>query len=749
MKSDHLLVSFSLTTEFRPSFNVHETQYVINFSKLNYLELAEYILNFDFSPCLNCNDIEIVWNQIRTIIHNAISLFAPKLKLRSRKNYPKWYNSKLRHHINRVRYFRRQSELYPTSTNTNRLEKEESFLLQLMSSTKSNYETVLVDEFAYNNNSKIYKYINSILQCKSLPATMYLSSQTATCDQDKVTLFNQFFESVYSKSDHNVSQSLLNCENLNFLNEIQITGQDVFTALSNLNPCKASGIDSIGPKVLKSCSYGLYEVLHHLFSLSLKSGKIPTEWKVHCIVPVYKSGDKCSIANYRPISLLCSVSKVLERLVYDKLFAFLENKISINQFGFLRNHSCVQQLLCFLHNISKALDNKSQFDVIYLDFMKAFDKVSHQNLLLKLQQLGIKGKVWNWIYEYLSNRQQLVSINGVHSSLLPVLSGVPQGSILGPLLFLVFINDLSDSTKFSNIHLFADDTKCSHAIKLPEDVTELQEDIDSLHRWSDQWSLPFNESKCVHMNFYSSTPSIQSNYSLSGTSIAQVSMYSDLGLILQKNLKWNNHYNYISAKAYRQLGLIKRTFSSINSVFTKKRLYLSLVRSQLMYGSQLWRPLLIKDITALEKIQRRATKFILSHNSTNLSYKERLIQLNILPLMYYLELADIMMFVNSYKSTSCRFNILQFVTVSKGNTRSSNKLTLKHMISFSSQQRHFYFNRIPRLWNSLPSINLDLSSQSIRAKIKSLLWENFLNNFVSDCPCTFHFKCPCSRCTYT
>ena len=209
MKSDHLLVSFSLTTEFRPSFNVHETQYVINFSNLNYLELAEYILNFDFSPCLNCNDIEIVWNQIRTIIHNAISLFAPKLKLRSRKNYPKWYNSKLRHHINRVRYFRRQSKLYPTSTNTNRLEKEESFLLQLMSSTKSNYETVLVDEFAYNNNSKIYKYIHSILQCKSLPATMYLSSQTATCDQDKVTLFNQFFESVYSKSDHNVSQSLL------------------------------------------------------------------------------------------------------------------------------------------------------------------------------------------------------------------------------------------------------------------------------------------------------------------------------------------------------------------------------------------------------------------------------------------------------------------------------------------------------------------------------------------------------------
>ena len=173
-----------------------------------------------------------------------------------------------------------------------------------MPSTKSNYEAVLEDEFAYNNNSKIYKYINSILQCESLPVTMYFGSQTATCDQDKVALFTQFFKSVYSKSEHNVSQSLSNCENLNFLNEIQITDQDIFTALSNLNPCKASGIDSIGPKLLKACSYGLYEV-HHLFSLSLNSGKIPNEWKLHCIVPIFKSGDKCSIANYRPISLLC------------------------------------------------------------------------------------------------------------------------------------------------------------------------------------------------------------------------------------------------------------------------------------------------------------------------------------------------------------------------------------------------------------------------------------------------------------
>ena len=181
----------------------------------------------------------------------------------------------------------------------------------------------------------------------------YLDSQTATCDQDKAALFNQLFESVYSRSEHNVPQSFPYCENLNFLNAIQITDQDVFTALYNLNPCKASGVDCIGPKLLKACSYGLHEVLHHLFSLSINSGKIPNEWKLHYIIPIFKSVNKYPITNYRPIFLLRSISKVLERIVYDKLFPFLENKISINQFDFVRNHSCVQQLY-FLHNIQRS-----------------------------------------------------------------------------------------------------------------------------------------------------------------------------------------------------------------------------------------------------------------------------------------------------------------------------------------------------------------------------------------------------------
>ena len=220
-----------------------------------------------------------------------------------------------------------------------------------------------------------------------------------------------------------------------------------------------------------------------------------------------------------------------------------------------------------------------------------------------------------------------------------------------------------------------------------------------------------------------------------------------LGLVFQSDFKWVSHYNKISAKAYQKLGLLKRTFSSSNSVETKKQLYISLVKSQLLYGSLLWRPMLIKDILSLEKIQRRATKFILGQGLSLLTYKERLVKLNLLPLMYHLELADIMFYVNSYKNRSPRFNISDYVTPTTGYTRSSVNHSLNHTYSRTNNLRHFYYNRLPRLWNSLPPMDMNLTSSTIKATLKNLLWQHFLCNFDSDAPCTFHFKCPCNKCS--
>ena len=185
----------------------------------------------------------------------------------------------------------------------------------------------------------------------------------------------------------------------------------------------------LGPSVLQACASPLTSILHHLFSLSLKNGVVPTEWKLHAITPVFKSGDKSNVKNYRPISLLSNISKVLERLVYNKVFDYYSSSISHYQFGFCKNKSSLQQLLLYFDDLCSS--NK-QTDCIYLDFSKAFDSVPHNELLMKFWSVGITDKLWTWFQSYLSNRRQFVSINNCSSDALPVKSGVPQGSILGP-----------------------------------------------------------------------------------------------------------------------------------------------------------------------------------------------------------------------------------------------------------------------------------------------------------------------------
>ena len=302
------------------------------------------------------------------------------------------------------------------------------------------------------------------------------------------------------------------------------------------------------------------------------------------------------------------------------------------------------------------------------------------------------------------------------------------------------MNDLPDVIYWSSALLFADDTKCFKHIKSPDDEQSLQNDLHNLASWSVASHLSFNPSKSTHVSF---NQNISTSYNIRGNLINTTHSHKDLGVIISDNLNWNTHHDAILGKAYRTLGLVRRTFCSTIPISAKVKLYTSLIRSQVLYCSPVWRPHVIKDIKKLEQLQRRATKYILNDYLSD--YKTRLTHLSLLPLMYIFEISDILFFIKNLKNPPNNFNIGTYISFSVGNTRSCG-VKLRHNASSTNKERHFYFNRISRLWNSLPIIDLNLSFNIIKRKIKSYFWQHFITNFDPDNIHKLHYLCPCGSC---
>ena len=369
-------------------------------------------------------------------------------------------------------------------------------------------------------------------------------------------------------------------------------------------------------------------------------------------------------------------------------------------------------------------------DVIYLDFQKAFDTVPHK----VLWTIGIQGNLWNWFYSYLRSRLQTVSINGHLSSFLPVLSGVPQGSLLGPLLFVIFINDLPSYVHTAKLLLFADDTKCYSS---SNHSAQLQEDITRLFQWS-LTNISFNSSKLSSLRFNTTVTCSSPDYFLNDQPIQHSNCQKDLGVIFSNDLSWSSHYEKLVAKAFKTLGLIRRIVGTQTTVTVRKNLYMILVRSQLTYCSQIWRPHLVRDIASLENVQCKATKWIL--NDFVSDYRSRLESLHLLPLMMIFEINDVTFFMKSIQSPNPAFDISEYVSFSSSSTRSHNRKLCHNYTKYSSS-RHFYFNRLPRLWNKLVHM-VDIINCSIptaRKRLHELMWQAFLQQFNGGEVCTFHF----------
>ena len=479
----------------------------------------------------------------------------------------------------------------------------------------------------------------------------------------------------------------------------EVTRNGVIKLLSGLNCKKSLGPDDISPRILKETCAESANILTYIFNQSLSSGIVPADWRIANIFALHKKGAKELPENYRPISLTSICSKVLEHIVYSSISRFLSDNhiLSPRQHGFRSGHSCETQLILSIDDWSKSLDRGLRTDMAIFDFSKAFDSVPHQRLILKLQSFGIHGNTLAWITSFLMNREQRVVVNGSQSSWLPVTSGVPQGTVLGPLLFLLYINDITSNIQ-SEIRLFADDCILYRTIVNPTDCFILQDDINQLFSWATVWQMQFNAKKCHILSITKKRSKQATTYTLGAEALSHVDSYPYLGITISSDLRWHNHISCITSKATRTLNFIRRNVYGC-SPEAKALAYTSLVRPHLEYAASAWDPYVAVDIAKLESVQRRAARFACKDYRHSTSVSALLEHLH-WPVLSARRTDSRL--VNFYKAVNnlTAIPISHFQKPSRC-TRNSDDTTFIPLSSRTNPRKHSFFPRTIIDWNQL------------------------------------------------
>ena len=349
-------------------------------------------------------------------------------------------------------------------------------------------------------------------------------------------------------------------------------------------------------------------VLTLIFQRTLDLGELPEDWKSANVSPIFKKGNRFKASNYRPVltSLCCKRQK---HIITSNVMSHLDHhKILTDcQHGFRARQSCENHLLMMVHELAETVDKGWQMGIVILDFPKAFDHVPHRRLLGKLHHYGIRGQTHGWIKSFLAGRTQQIIVDRATSEKAPVESDVPQGTVLGLLLFLLFTNDLPDWVT-SRARLFADDCIIYRKIQTQDDCKQLQRDLYSLAQWESTWSMSFHADKCNVLRVIKKRAPINSIYKLKGQELEELSTSKYLGVDLSSNLEWKEHIDRTVKKANSELGFLGRNLR-INNVDTKSSAYITLVRPHLEYFASIWSPHTDKSNHKLEMIQRRASRY--------------------------------------------------------------------------------------------------------------------------------------------
>ena len=503
-----------------------------------------------------------------------------------------------------------------------------------------------------------------------------------------------------------------------YLQSVSVSALDVHNVLKSLPSKTSIDNDNLSYRILKEGGFVLAMHLANLFSLSLSSGVVPSAWKIGVVSPIHKSGAKNLVSNYRPISVTSCCCRVLERIVRNRINDFLSAHQIIHptQHGFITRRSTDTILITFYDYVTEKLDCGEAVDTIFFDFSKAFDTVPHDILITRLHSSGISGGLLLWLKDFLTNRKQKVRVGSAFSDLLPVLSGVIQGSVLGPTLFNIFVNNVDTVIKYSHILKYADDIRIylsssKSDAALVDFQRNLQHDINSICKWVSDSGMVLNINKCFHVSFGKSP--VPRSYSISGSELPCNRNFKDLGVLVSAMpLSFNNHMDQIVSKAFARLGLIRKIFRTRCENSTV-RLFKAYVRPILEYASIVWNPSTEKYKNKIERVQRRMCKMIPAisqlHYNDQLSHlrlhslRERRIRFQLISLYkFYNRLTDL-----DFHSF---FKVCNVSTRTSTTTR-GHKLKIIPNHSKHNYRLNFFTNSSIHLWNKLS--DNDISAPTI------------------------------------
>ena len=616
--SDHFPIFLNLDILENKAQRKKETT-VFDKKKVN--ELNDYLVhrldrfNLITDPNIACNDL------IEAYV-DGIKLFSKTLRYSRRKMPLKpWITPSILCSINRITKLYKHFLRKKTVESENIYRQYRNTLTHVLRDAKRLYYRSLLQENR-NNGKQTWNLLNELINKRNKKNCISPSTFTDTLgfsyeDSQIAEGFNNFFATIGTNLEKNIPASdnnpmdYMTAPAYNDFNECLVTTpNEISKIIKSLNPV-GGGIDQISTKILLYTYEKCLNYLTYFFNLCLRTSVFPTKLKIGVIVPIHKTGDMTQFNNYRPISLLPVLSKILEKLVHSRLLNYLDENKILNplQFGFRKKHSSYMPLAHLIDEVAKSLQNNEITCGIYLDLKKAFDTVCLEILLKKLYFLGIKGDLYKILESYLSNRFQLTKFNNIYSKPAEVTMGVPQGSILGPLLFIVYINDLSNVTDDAKFYFFADDTaitvKSSSLIDLQDKINQL---MPKVTEWFNSNRLSLNTSKS-NFQMYSKMHIEHFVIKLNGSNILRQKQVKYLGVVVEENLKFETHIANISSTISRNIGVMGRAkpFLSSRELLL---LYNSLVLPYLNYCAVVWGTNYPSRLEKLIKLQKRAIRII-------------------------------------------------------------------------------------------------------------------------------------------